>query len=85
MIGVTVRGGTPVNGIKRVTVARNRRVVIVVRSDVADHIHLHGYDIMRDVAPGQPGRIRFRATAPGRFEVELEDRGVQLIDLRVRP
>ena len=85
VIGVNVRGGTPVGGIKRATVAKNRRVAIVVRSDVADHIHLHGYDLISDVAPGRPARLRFRATVPGRFEVELEERGVQIVDLRVRP
>ena len=36
---------------------RTGRVVLVVRADVADHVHLHGYDVMRDVAPGKPGRL----------------------------
>jgi heme/copper-type cytochrome/quinol oxidase subunit 2 len=66
-------------------VKQGDRVEIVVTSDVADHVHLHGYDIMRDVAPGKTARIRFRANVPGRFEVELEDRGVQIADLTVKP
>ena len=48
-------------------------------------MHLHGYDIMRDVAAGGTARIRFKATLPGRFEVELEDRGVPIADLTVQP
>jgi hypothetical protein len=52
---------------------------------VSDHVHLHGYDIVRDVAPGRPAVIRFRATTAGRFEVELEDRGLQIAELEVRP
>jgi hypothetical protein len=56
-----------------------------VRADVSDHVHLHGYDIMRDVSPGRPARLRFRATIPGRFEVELEDRRLQIAQLEVRP
>lgn len=84
-VPIVVRGGRPVGGIKRVTVAKNRRVVIVVTSDVADHIHLHGYDIVRDVAPGAPGRLAFRTTIPGRFEAELEDRGLQIADITVKP
>jgi type IV secretory pathway VirB10-like protein len=84
-VPIVIRGGRPVGGIRRATVARNRRVVLVVRSDVADHVHLHGYDIMRDVAPGAPARLPFRATIPGRFEVELEDRGLQIADITVRP
>ena len=80
-----VRGGRPVGGIQRPSVEQDRRVRVVVRSDVADHVHLHGYDIMRDVAPGAPAQIVFTAELPGRFEIELEDRGLQLAELEVRP
>jgi hypothetical protein len=38
---------------------------------------------MRDVAPGKSARLPFKATIPGRFEVELEDRGVQIADITV--
>jgi hypothetical protein len=84
-VRLTVRDGRPVGGIARPSVEQDRRVRIVVRSDVADHVHLHGYDIMRDVAPGAPAQIVFTAELPGRFEVELEDRGLQLAELEVRP
>jgi hypothetical protein len=84
-VPILVRGGKPVGGIRRVTVAKNRRVVLVVRADVADHVHLHGYDVMRDVGPGAPARLQFRATIPGRFEVELEDAGLQIADVTVNP
>ncbi len=84
VVRIAVVDGVPKGGIVRTTVERNDRVVLVVTSDVADHIHLHGYDIMRDVAPGSPARLSFKATIPGRFEVELEDRGVQIADLTVR-
>jgi hypothetical protein len=84
-VSIVIRGGRPVGGIRRVTVARNRVVLLLVRSDVADHVHLHGYDIMRDVAPGAPARLQFRATRPGRFEVELEDRRLQIALITVNP
>jgi hypothetical protein len=84
-VNIVVRGGRPAGGIRRVTVAKNRRVILTVRADVADHVHLHGYDVMRDIAPGRPGRIDFRATIPGRFEVELEDAGLQIADVTVNP
>lgn len=83
-IEVVVRGGEPVGGIVRATVEQGEDVTLVVRSDVADHVHLHGYDLIADVAPGQPGRIEFEATAAGRFEVELEDRGVPIAEITVR-
>lgn len=67
------------------TVAKDQRVVVVVRSDVADNVHLHGYDIARDVGPGKPARIAFRATLAGRYEMELEESGLPILDLRVNP
>jgi hypothetical protein len=83
-VPIVVRGGKPVGGIKRATVAKDRVVVLVVRSDVADEVHLHGYNVMRDVAPGTPARLRFRATIPGQFEAELEERGLQIANITVR-
>jgi heme/copper-type cytochrome/quinol oxidase subunit 2 len=66
-------------------VKQGRQVRFVVRADVSDHVHVHGYDLMHDVAPGKPAQIAFRATVPGQFEVELEDRGLQIAELEVRP
>jgi hypothetical protein len=84
-VRIVVREGLPVGGVRRVTVSEGRRVVLIVTSDVADHVHLHGYDIMRDVAPGQPARIAFRATIPGTVEAELEDRRVPLARIVTQP
>jgi hypothetical protein len=84
-IRIVVRGGRVVGGLRRARLDRDERAVLIVRADVADHVHLHGYEIMRDVSPGRPARIRFRATIPGRFEVELEERKLQLAQLEVRP
>jgi hypothetical protein len=84
-IDYEIVGGKPVGGIARDSIARGRMVVIRVTSDVADHVHVHGYDLMEDVAPGHPATIGFTADVPGRFEIELEDRGVQIAELEVRP
>ena len=69
-------------GIRRASVSQEPARLHRRARDVADHVHLHGYDMLRDVAPGRPAQISFRATIPGRFEVELEDRGLQILDLR---
>jgi hypothetical protein len=84
-VRIVVREGQPVGGVRGVTVSKGRRVVLTVTSDVADHVHLHGYDIMRDVGPGQPARIAFRATIVGTVEAELEDRGVPLARIVTQP
>ena len=84
-IRVTVGGGTVAGGVKTVRVEQGDQVVLVVRADVSDHVHLHGYDRTADVAPGAPAQLGFRATIPGRFEVELEDRKLRILELEVRP
>ena len=83
---ISVRDGRPVGGIARPTVQRDDRVVLVVRSDVASEVHVHGYDLDGRVAPGSPARIRFRATIPGRFEIEMHAHPeFQIGELTVRP
>jgi hypothetical protein len=84
-IAIRVRNGAPVGGVERVTVQQGDRVRLIVRSDIADHVHVHGYDLFKDVAPGTPARFSFRATTFGSFEIELEDRHLLLAELQVEP
>jgi hypothetical protein len=56
-----------------------------VVSDVADEIHLHGYDLKKDVPAGGSVTFSFTADIEGVFEVELEGRGEQIAQLTVRP
>ncbi|MGH3142057.1 MAG: hypothetical protein ACRDO9_02840, partial [Gaiellales bacterium] len=76
-VRIVVRGGKVIGGLERATVEQGEKVAIVVGSDVADEVHLHGYDKSNDIAPGKQARLVFVASIPGRFEVELEDRGLQ--------
>jgi len=84
-VKVVVVNGSPQGGIVRQTVNKDDQVVLVVTSDVADEIHLHGYDKAKDVAAGGTIRLPFKATIPGRFEAELESRGVQIAEITVEP
>ena len=83
-IRIRVVGGRPQGGIARPKVKKGENVLLVVRSDTADEVHLHGYDISREVAVGSTVRIAFVARIPGRFEVELEQSGVMLAELTVQ-
>ena len=83
---IEIVGGRPAGGRpRRLTVKQGRTLLLTVTSDVADEIHVHGYDIARPVSPGRPTRIRFVATTTGRFEIELEERHVLVAELEVRP
>ena len=85
VLRITVRGGRPVGGIQRARAKKGETVRVIVRSDVSDEVHLHGYDVMRDVGPGKPAQIAIEATLTGKFEIELEDRGLEIGELEVRP
>lgn len=82
---VVVSGGKPTGGVKDLTFAKGDTVAFSVRSDIADEIHVHGYDIMKDVKAGGSVTFSFRAKIDGIFEVELENAAVQIASLRVNP
>jgi hypothetical protein len=82
-IAITYKDGKVVGGLVHETVDKDTKVTLVVRSDVADEVHLHGYDKHVDVTPGTPARLVFVASIPGRFVVELENRALQIADLEV--
>lgn len=82
---VVVRNGKPVGGVAELTYERGERVRFRVTSDVGDEVHVHGYDITRDVEAGGSVGFDFPATIEGLFEAELEHRGEQIAELRVNP
>ena len=75
---IAIAGGVVQGGPKNIEVTRGDTVRIVVQADAPDEIHLHGYDITRNAAPGAPARFKFKADAEGAFEIEshvAEDAG----------
>jgi hypothetical protein len=82
---IVVKGGKPVGGIRELDYTKGDEVRFRVRSDVSDEVHVHGYDFMKDVAPGHPVSFDFPANLEGVFEAELESRKEQIIELRVNP
>lgn len=84
-VTIVVRQGRPRGGIQRPTVKKGDEVVLVIRSDTGEQVHLHGYDVERDVTPGKPLRIPFTANLPGRFELELHHPDALLAVVEVRP
>jgi heme/copper-type cytochrome/quinol oxidase subunit 2 len=82
---VQVKDGKPVGGVKRIEVDKGDRIRLRVTSDAAHEVHMHGFDVLKDVAPGKPAVFNVEASFPGRFEVELEDTGQKIADLEVQP
>jgi hypothetical protein len=83
---IRVKGGKPVGGVKRIELTKGDRARIEVSSpDTTDEIHLHGYDLKRDLKAGGSVRFSFEANADGIYEIELEGAGVQIGKLVVEP
>jgi hypothetical protein len=84
-IEIVVEDGEPRGGIIRPVIQEGERIVLVVRSDAGEEVHVHGYRVERPLRPGSPLRIPITASIPGRFEVELHHPDVLLAVLQVRP
>jgi hypothetical protein len=85
VITVRVVGGQPQGGIERPTIEQGDKVVLVVRTDSGEAVHLHGYNIEKEVVPGKPVRVPFTASIAGRFEVELHPTDTLLAVIEVKP
>jgi len=89
---IEFKDGAPVGGVREIEVARGDPVRIAVTPDVAAEVHVHGYELSKDVKAGQTAKLNFPATAEGEFEIEVhhlvnreEQEGVQVADLKVVP
>ena len=70
---------------EEIEVGEGDRVRLRVTSDEQMEIHLHGYDIEREVTPGEPATLSFEADLTGRFEIEDHDSEEVLGVLIVQP
>jgi Cu/Zn superoxide dismutase len=80
-----IRDGEPVGGVAELEYDAGEDVRFEVTSDVADEVHVHGYDLLEQVPAGGTVSFDFPAEIEGIFEVELEGRRVQIAELRVNP
>jgi FtsP/CotA-like multicopper oxidase with cupredoxin domain len=83
---VRLRNGRVVDGARRIVAQNGDTVRITVTSDAPDEIHLHGYDIEREVGPSKPARFVFKADLEGEFELEAHDLGhLKIASVAVEP
>lgn len=67
----------------QVGVERGSTVLLAVSADVADEIHLHGYERVARTNPGDRAVLEFTADRPGVYIAELERSGVRLLEVTV--
>jgi len=82
---IVVKNGEPVGGVQDLEYSAGEQVRFTVDSDLADEVHVHGYDLMKDVPAGGSVSFSFPAEIEGIFEVELEAHKEQIAELRVNP
>lgn len=70
-----IRGGRIAPDKRTVRVQEGDRVELRWTTDKAVELHLHGYDIRLNVAPGTPRTMSFDAHAAGRFPVGVHGSG----------
>lgn len=83
VIEAALANGTVAVDSDRVEIPLGSTVEIRVTADAMEHVHLHGYDIMANVAPESGAVIAFTADTPGKFEVEFEESGIFIVELVV--
>jgi hypothetical protein len=67
-----------------VKVKQGETLTLVATSDTPLEIHVHGYDKMIQLTPGQTGTVSFVADQQGTFEVEIESTKTHLFNLQVQ-
>ncbi|MGZ8649894.1 MAG: hypothetical protein ACXW08_14895 [Solirubrobacteraceae bacterium] len=71
--------------VRTLTVDQGDTVRFRVRHDTAEEVHIHGYDIAKDLEPNKTETVSFKAKITGIFEIELEGSGTQIAELKVEP
>jgi mannitol-specific phosphotransferase system IIBC component len=82
---VTVVDAKPQGGVQQLKFTKGDTIKFTVKSDTADEIHFHGYDVHQDVKAGGQVTFSVPATIEGRFIVELEDHKTQIAEVEVDP
>jgi len=83
---IVVSKGQPQGGLQHLTVKKGGTVDLAVKSDIADEVHVHGYDIEKPVKAGGTVAFHFKADMDGVFEVEVhKPTDTQIAALEVQP
>jgi hypothetical protein len=83
---VVNKQGEPVGGIAELTYNKGDRIHFKVKVPFEEEVHLHGYDVMKEVPKGG-GTVTYDLPAEieGDFEAELEGHHEQIVQLTVEP
>ena len=80
---VRITAGKVQGGVQTVKVPAGQTVTLSGVSDVADSLHVHGYDETLELTPGKEASLTFTADVGGVFEVETHETGLLVAKLQV--
>ena len=70
-VHVAIEGGKVADDQRVIKIAQGDHVTLNFSSDETHNLHIHGYDIGVEVGPRSHAMVDFKATAAGRFPVEI--------------
>jgi hypothetical protein len=82
-VDTEVRDGRALPEPHRVAVPLHSTIQVRVGADRVVPVHIHGYEVTYDAAPGAPGYAAFAADRAGLFDVEAHP-DVLLVQIEVR-
>ena len=82
---IKVEDGAKTSDLDIISVRVGETVRFEVGADIADEVHVHGYDLSFDTIPNEAILVEFVAYATGIFEVEIEGLGLPIVDIEVTP
>ena len=68
----------------RVDLAPGSRLRLVITVDHDDEVHVHGFEVEREVKAGTPVTIDLTGGEPGLYEVETHHPSLRLLQVLVR-
>jgi hypothetical protein len=71
--------------VRKLTFDEGDTVRFRVRNPEAEEIHVHGYDITKEIQPNRTATVSFKATITGIFEIEFHGSAEQIAELKVEP
>jgi hypothetical protein len=80
-----IKDGRLASGQSVIQVHRGEQVVLRFKSNTADELHLHGYDLYARITPRETAVLEFSANRTGRFTLELHEAQTELGALEVYP
>jgi hypothetical protein len=82
---IALEGGQPVGGVQQLEFAAGETIRFRISSDSAAEVHLHGYDIEREIPAGKPVTLDVRAAIEGVFELENHATTAPIAEISVTP